>query len=188
MCTSHSSPAPLCGGLRRGFVDVSPPSLSTPGSRASTASAAAVLTSSSSSRPRHHKSLSTSAHPNSPDLHAHRPRQVVAQLPCWAEAKEQTCSRHKDLQIAETALFSIISLTVYAFALLSVIECSKCAGNAFQFLTPERHLLLPSRTPYILNFLCLSPNFHIFCSIITPCFISHPHSQLTYPVALSYWL
>ncbi|XP_062868325.1 serine/threonine-protein kinase MARK2 isoform X3 [Trichomycterus rosablanca] len=46
-------------------------SLSTPGSRASTASAAAVLT--ASSRPRHHKSLSTSAHPSPPDLHAHRP-------------------------------------------------------------------------------------------------------------------
>ncbi|KAM9450728.1 serine/threonine-protein kinase MARK2 isoform 6-T6 [Clarias gariepinus] len=51
-------------------------SLSTPGSRASTASAAAVLTPSSSSRPRHHKSLSTSAHPNSPDLHAHLPSGV----------------------------------------------------------------------------------------------------------------
>uniref|UniRef100_A0A6Q2YRS7 non-specific serine/threonine protein kinase n=1 Tax=Esox lucius TaxID=8010 RepID=A0A6Q2YRS7_ESOLU len=47
------------------------PSLTTPGSRASTASAGAVL--SSSSRPRHHKSLSTSAHPSPPDIHAHRP-------------------------------------------------------------------------------------------------------------------
>ncbi|XP_060747087.1 serine/threonine-protein kinase MARK2 isoform X9 [Tachysurus vachellii] len=56
-------------------------SLSTPGSRASTASAAAVLTSSSSSRPRHHKSLSTSAHPNSPDLHAHRPSTVTQRVP-----------------------------------------------------------------------------------------------------------
>ncbi|XP_046723339.1 serine/threonine-protein kinase MARK2 isoform X4 [Silurus meridionalis] len=56
-------------------------SLSTPGSRASTASAAAVLTSSSSSRPRHHKSLSTSAHPNSPDLHAHRPSTVPQRVP-----------------------------------------------------------------------------------------------------------
>ncbi|XP_036444275.1 serine/threonine-protein kinase MARK2 isoform X5 [Colossoma macropomum] len=56
-------------------------SLSTPGSRASTASAAAVLTSSSSSRPRHHKSLSTSAHPNPPDLHAHRPSTGPQRVP-----------------------------------------------------------------------------------------------------------
>ncbi|XP_045919900.1 serine/threonine-protein kinase MARK2 isoform X2 [Micropterus dolomieu] len=47
-------------------------SLNTPGSRASTASAAAVL-SSSSSRPRHHKSLSSSNHPCPSDLHAPRP-------------------------------------------------------------------------------------------------------------------
>ncbi|XP_057710029.1 serine/threonine-protein kinase MARK2 isoform X9 [Corythoichthys intestinalis] len=46
-------------------------SLNTPGSRASTASAAAVLT--SSSRPRHHKSLSSSNHPCPSDLHAPRP-------------------------------------------------------------------------------------------------------------------
>ncbi|XP_016109729.1 serine/threonine-protein kinase MARK2-like isoform X12 [Sinocyclocheilus grahami] len=46
-------------------------SLNTPGSRASTASAAAVLA--ASSRTRHHKSLSTSAHPSPPDFHAHRP-------------------------------------------------------------------------------------------------------------------
>ncbi|XP_053334307.1 serine/threonine-protein kinase MARK2 isoform X7 [Clarias gariepinus] len=79
----RSSPGPERSTLgvqngkdRKGFVDVSPPSLSTPGSRASTASAAAVLTPSSSSRPRHHKSLSTSAHPNSPDLHAHLPSGV----------------------------------------------------------------------------------------------------------------
>uniref|UniRef100_A0AAR2JLC4 non-specific serine/threonine protein kinase n=1 Tax=Pygocentrus nattereri TaxID=42514 RepID=A0AAR2JLC4_PYGNA len=56
-------------------------SLSTPGSRASTASAAAVLTSSSSSCPRHHKSLSTSAHPNPPDLHAHRPSTGPQRVP-----------------------------------------------------------------------------------------------------------
>uniref|UniRef100_A0A4W4DZ57 non-specific serine/threonine protein kinase n=1 Tax=Electrophorus electricus TaxID=8005 RepID=A0A4W4DZ57_ELEEL len=55
-------------------------SLSTPGSRASTASAAAVLTS-SSSRSRHHKSLSTSAHPNPPDLHAHRPSTGPQRVP-----------------------------------------------------------------------------------------------------------
>ncbi|XP_019713773.1 serine/threonine-protein kinase MARK2-like [Hippocampus comes] len=47
-------------------------SLNTPGSRASTASAAAIL-SSSSSRPRHHKSLSSSNHPCPSDLHAPRP-------------------------------------------------------------------------------------------------------------------
>ncbi|XP_015251403.1 PREDICTED: serine/threonine-protein kinase MARK2 isoform X9 [Cyprinodon variegatus] len=45
-------------------------SLNTPGSRASTASAAAVL--SSSSRPHHQKSLSTSNHPCPSDLHAPR--------------------------------------------------------------------------------------------------------------------
>ncbi|XP_072517702.1 serine/threonine-protein kinase MARK2 isoform X4 [Salminus brasiliensis] len=56
-------------------------SLSTPGSRTSTASAAAVLTSSSTSRPRHHKSLSTSAHPNPPDLHAHRPSTGPQRVP-----------------------------------------------------------------------------------------------------------
>lgn len=54
-------------------------SLNTPGSRASTASAAAVL-SSSSSRPRHHKSLSSSNHPCPSDLHAPRPRQVSLSL------------------------------------------------------------------------------------------------------------
>ncbi|KAI1903306.1 hypothetical protein AGOR_G00025850 [Albula goreensis] len=54
-------------------------SLNTPGSRASTASAAAVLT--STSRPRHHKSLSTSAHPSPPDLHAHLPSTAPQRLP-----------------------------------------------------------------------------------------------------------
>ncbi|XP_030635329.1 serine/threonine-protein kinase MARK2 isoform X3 [Chanos chanos] len=57
-------------------------SLSTPGSRASTASAAAVLSSSSySSRSRHHKSLSTSAHPCPTDLHAHRPSAPTQRAP-----------------------------------------------------------------------------------------------------------
>uniref|UniRef100_A0AAY4A745 non-specific serine/threonine protein kinase n=1 Tax=Denticeps clupeoides TaxID=299321 RepID=A0AAY4A745_9TELE len=46
-------------------------SFNTPGSRASTASAAAVL-SSTSSHSRHHKSLSTSAHPSPTDLHTAR--------------------------------------------------------------------------------------------------------------------
>uniref|UniRef100_A0A4W5RC27 non-specific serine/threonine protein kinase n=1 Tax=Hucho hucho TaxID=62062 RepID=A0A4W5RC27_9TELE len=53
--------------------------LTTPGSRASTASAAAVL--SSSSRPRHHKSLSTSAHPTPADIHAHRPSTAPLRVP-----------------------------------------------------------------------------------------------------------
>ncbi|XP_065104819.1 serine/threonine-protein kinase MARK2 isoform X5 [Paramisgurnus dabryanus] len=57
-------------------------SLSTPGSRASTASAGAVLSSSSSySRPRHHKSLSTSAHPCPADLHSHRPSDPPQRAP-----------------------------------------------------------------------------------------------------------
>ncbi|XP_062341835.1 serine/threonine-protein kinase MARK2 isoform X2 [Osmerus eperlanus] len=55
-------------------------SFNTPGSRTSTASAAAVLTS-SSSRPRHQKSLSTSAHPSPPDLHAHRPSTAPQRVP-----------------------------------------------------------------------------------------------------------
>ncbi|KAG7484916.1 hypothetical protein MATL_G00054860 [Megalops atlanticus] len=54
-------------------------SLNTPGSRASTASAAAVL--SSTSRPRHHKSLSTSAHPSPPDLHALQPSNPPQRVP-----------------------------------------------------------------------------------------------------------
>ncbi|XP_016109721.1 serine/threonine-protein kinase MARK2-like isoform X5 [Sinocyclocheilus grahami] len=57
-------------GVQNGKDSLSP-SLNTPGSRASTASAAAVLA--ASSRTRHHKSLSTSAHPSPPDFHAHRP-------------------------------------------------------------------------------------------------------------------
>uniref|UniRef100_A0A8C7KGJ8 MAP/microtubule affinity-regulating kinase 3 n=1 Tax=Oncorhynchus kisutch TaxID=8019 RepID=A0A8C7KGJ8_ONCKI len=72
---SRNSPVPERAtlGVQNGMD-----SLTTPGSRASTASAAAVL--SSSSRPRHHKSLSTSAHPTPSDIHAHRPRQVTAPL------------------------------------------------------------------------------------------------------------
>uniref|UniRef100_A0A672RPW8 non-specific serine/threonine protein kinase n=1 Tax=Sinocyclocheilus grahami TaxID=75366 RepID=A0A672RPW8_SINGR len=56
-------------------------SLNTPGSRASTASAGAVLSSSSSSRTRHHKSLSTSAHPCPADLHSHRPSDPPQRAP-----------------------------------------------------------------------------------------------------------
>lgn len=72
VCTRWAGLLPLVSPLP-------PPSLNTPGSRASTASAAAVLSSSSSassSRPRHHKSLSSSNHPCPSDLHAPRPRQV----------------------------------------------------------------------------------------------------------------
>ncbi|KAM3590357.1 uncharacterized protein V6R79_008215 [Siganus canaliculatus] len=54
-------------------------SLNTPGSRASTASAAAVL--SSSSRPRHQKSLSSSNHPCPSDLHAARPSAPTQRAP-----------------------------------------------------------------------------------------------------------
>ncbi|XP_068443891.1 serine/threonine-protein kinase MARK2 isoform X3 [Clinocottus analis] len=54
-------------------------SLNMPGSRASTASAAAVL--SSSSRPRHHKSLSSSNHPCPSDLHAPRPSAPAQRAP-----------------------------------------------------------------------------------------------------------
>ncbi|XP_047429067.1 serine/threonine-protein kinase MARK2 isoform X8 [Mugil cephalus] len=56
-------------------------SLNTPGSRASTASAAAVLSSSSSSRPRHYKSLSSSNHPCPSDLHAPRPSAPAQRAP-----------------------------------------------------------------------------------------------------------
>lgn len=65
---------PLTGDGRHWVYSFLSLSLTNPGYRASTASAAAVL---SSSHPRHHKSLSTSAHPSPPDIHAHRPRQVA---------------------------------------------------------------------------------------------------------------
>uniref|UniRef100_A0A674A9Z7 non-specific serine/threonine protein kinase n=1 Tax=Salmo trutta TaxID=8032 RepID=A0A674A9Z7_SALTR len=73
---SRNSPVPERAtlGVQNGMD-----SLTTPGSRASTASAAAVL--SSSSRPRHHKSLSTSAHPTPPDIHAHRPSTAPLRVP-----------------------------------------------------------------------------------------------------------
>uniref|UniRef100_A0AAY4A125 Non-specific serine/threonine protein kinase n=1 Tax=Denticeps clupeoides TaxID=299321 RepID=A0AAY4A125_9TELE len=69
--TSRSRNSPLAERSTLG-VHNGKDSLSTPGSRASTASAAAVLSSSSSSsssRSRHHKSLSTSAHPCPTDLY-----------------------------------------------------------------------------------------------------------------------
>ncbi|XP_062850258.1 serine/threonine-protein kinase MARK2 isoform X2 [Trichomycterus rosablanca] len=57
-------------------------SLNTPGSRASTASAAAVLSSSATSaRIRHHKSMSSSAHPCPADLHAHQPSATPQRAP-----------------------------------------------------------------------------------------------------------
>uniref|UniRef100_A0A4W5R5L4 non-specific serine/threonine protein kinase n=1 Tax=Hucho hucho TaxID=62062 RepID=A0A4W5R5L4_9TELE len=73
---SRNSPVPERAtlGVQNGMD-----SLTTPGSRASTASAAAVL--SSSSRPRHHKSLSTSAHPTPADIHAHRPSTAPLRVP-----------------------------------------------------------------------------------------------------------
>ncbi|KAL4659989.1 serine/threonine-protein kinase MARK2-like isoform X4 [Arapaima gigas] len=71
---SRSSPVPERSTLG---VQNGKDSLNTPGSRASTASATAVLstTTTTSSRPRHQKSLSSSTHPCSPDLHAQQPRQ-----------------------------------------------------------------------------------------------------------------
>ncbi|XP_028999085.1 serine/threonine-protein kinase MARK2 isoform X3 [Betta splendens] len=71
--TSRSRNSPLTERATLGQgIQNGKDSLNTPGSRASTASAAAVL-SSSSSRPRHHKSLSSSNHPCPSDLHAPRP-------------------------------------------------------------------------------------------------------------------
>ncbi|XP_041707087.1 serine/threonine-protein kinase MARK2 isoform X3 [Coregonus clupeaformis] len=72
---SRNSPVPERATLG---VQNGKDSLTTPGSRASTASAAAVL---SSSHPRHHKSLSTSAHPSPPDIHAHRPSTASQRVP-----------------------------------------------------------------------------------------------------------
>uniref|UniRef100_A0A3B3QW22 MAP/microtubule affinity-regulating kinase 3 n=1 Tax=Paramormyrops kingsleyae TaxID=1676925 RepID=A0A3B3QW22_9TELE len=72
--TSRSRNSPLSERATLGQgVQNGKDSLNTPGSRASTASAAAVLTSSSSSRSRHQKSLSSSAHPSPLDFHAQRP-------------------------------------------------------------------------------------------------------------------
>ncbi|KAL0994109.1 hypothetical protein UPYG_G00117860 [Umbra pygmaea] len=76
--TSRSRNSPLPERATLG-VQNGKDSLTTPGSRASTASAGAVL--SSSSRPRHYKSLSTSAHPSPPDLHAHRPSHAPQRVP-----------------------------------------------------------------------------------------------------------
>ncbi|XP_042615781.1 serine/threonine-protein kinase MARK2-like isoform X9 [Cyprinus carpio] len=71
--TSRSRNSPVSERATLG-VQNGKDSLNTPGSRASTASAGAVLSSSSSSsRTRHHKSLSTSAHPCPADLHSHGP-------------------------------------------------------------------------------------------------------------------
>ncbi|KAJ8367303.1 hypothetical protein AAFF_G00321130 [Aldrovandia affinis] len=77
--TSRSRNSPLAERATLGQgVQNGKDSLNTPGSRASTASAAAVLT---SSRTRHHKSLSSSAHPSPPDLHAHRASTAPQRVP-----------------------------------------------------------------------------------------------------------
>uniref|UniRef100_A0A673IFD0 non-specific serine/threonine protein kinase n=1 Tax=Sinocyclocheilus rhinocerous TaxID=307959 RepID=A0A673IFD0_9TELE len=76
--TSRSRNSPITERATLG-VQNGKDSLNTPGSRASTASAAAVLA--ASSRTRHHKSLSTSAHPSPPDFHAHRPSTANQKAP-----------------------------------------------------------------------------------------------------------
>uniref|UniRef100_A0A673JAJ0 non-specific serine/threonine protein kinase n=1 Tax=Sinocyclocheilus rhinocerous TaxID=307959 RepID=A0A673JAJ0_9TELE len=79
--TSRSRNSPVSERATLG-VQNGKDSLNTPGSRASTASAGAVLSSSSSSsRIRHHKSLSTSAHPCPADLHSHRPSDPPQRAP-----------------------------------------------------------------------------------------------------------
>lgn len=90
----------------------SPPSLNTPGSRASTASAAAIL-SSSSSRPRHHKSLSSSNHPCPSDLHAPRPRQVHHQT----HTHTQFCARRFRSQMQCTETNVLFGRVVIAFCI-----------------------------------------------------------------------
>ncbi|XP_073680914.1 serine/threonine-protein kinase MARK2 isoform X8 [Garra rufa] len=76
--TSRSRNSPITERATLG-VQNGKDSLNTPGSRASTASAAAVLA--TSSRTRHHKSLSTSAHPSPSDIHAHRPSSANQKAP-----------------------------------------------------------------------------------------------------------
>ncbi|XP_051990796.1 serine/threonine-protein kinase MARK2 isoform X2 [Xyrauchen texanus] len=78
--TSRSRTSPLSERATLG-VHNGKDSLSTPGSRASTASAGAVLSSSSSSRTRHYKSHSTSAHPCPADLHTHGPSDPPQRAP-----------------------------------------------------------------------------------------------------------
>ncbi|XP_024143933.1 serine/threonine-protein kinase MARK2 [Oryzias melastigma] len=80
--TSRSRNSPLTDRATLGQgIQNGKDSLNTPGSRASTASAAAVLSSSSSSRPRHYKSLSSSNHPCPSDLHAPRPSGASQRAP-----------------------------------------------------------------------------------------------------------
>ncbi|XP_013874502.1 serine/threonine-protein kinase MARK2 isoform X2 [Austrofundulus limnaeus] len=80
--TSRSRTSPLAERATLGQgIQNGKDSLNTPGSRASTASAAAVLSSSSSSRPRHNKSLSSSNHPCPSDLHAPRPSGASQRAP-----------------------------------------------------------------------------------------------------------
>ncbi|XP_028851018.1 serine/threonine-protein kinase MARK2 isoform X4 [Denticeps clupeoides] len=83
--TSRSRNSPLAERSTLG-VHNGKDSLSTPGSRASTASAAAVLSSSSSSsssRSRHHKSLSTSAHPCPTDLYTQQRPSALGLFRTW---------------------------------------------------------------------------------------------------------
>uniref|UniRef100_A0A8C9U7Q5 Microtubule affinity regulating kinase 2 n=1 Tax=Scleropages formosus TaxID=113540 RepID=A0A8C9U7Q5_SCLFO len=75
---SRSSPAPERATLG---VQNGKDSLNTPGSRASTTSAAIILSGTTSSRPRHHKSLSSSTHPCPPDLHAQQPSTTPQRMP-----------------------------------------------------------------------------------------------------------
>ncbi|XP_061104934.1 serine/threonine-protein kinase MARK2-like isoform X6 [Conger conger] len=78
--TSRNRNSPLPERATLGVQNGKDSSLATSGSRASTAPASAVLSSSSSSRSRHHKSLSTSAHPSPPDLHAQLPSTTPQRL------------------------------------------------------------------------------------------------------------
>ncbi|XP_051533791.1 serine/threonine-protein kinase MARK2-like isoform X4 [Myxocyprinus asiaticus] len=76
--TSRSRNSPIIERATLG-VQNGKDSLNTPGSRASTASAAAVLA--TSSRTRHHKSMSTSSHPSPPDIHVHHPSTAQQRAP-----------------------------------------------------------------------------------------------------------
>ncbi|XP_077089434.1 serine/threonine-protein kinase MARK2 isoform X6 [Siphateles boraxobius] len=87
--TSRSRNSPITERATLG-VQNGKDSLNTPGSRASTASAAAVLA--ASSRTRHHKSLSTSAHPSPPDLHAHRPSTANQRAPVVSPSAQNISS------------------------------------------------------------------------------------------------
>ncbi|KAG1940544.1 serine/threonine-protein kinase MARK2 [Pimephales promelas] len=87
--TSRSRNSPITERATLG-VQNGKDSLNTPGSRTSTASAAAVLA--ASSRTRHHKSLSTSAHPSPSDLHAHRPSTANQRAPVVSPSAQNISS------------------------------------------------------------------------------------------------